>query len=24
MCHTWIEEHPKESRELGYSKSKIT
>ena len=23
-CHTWIEEHPKEARELGYSQSKIT
>lgn len=23
-CHMWIEEHPKEAKELGYSQSKIT
>jgi len=22
-CHQWIEEHPKESKELGFSKSRL-
>lgn len=22
-CHRWIEEHPKESKELGFSKSRL-
>jgi hypothetical protein len=23
QCHNWIEEHPKEAKELGYSVSRI-
>ena len=23
LCHTWIEEHPKEAKELGYSEQRL-